>query len=155
MSLRMIISGGQSGSDTIGLIAARMTGILTGGCAPKGYRTENGAKYELRDVYNLTEHESWRYEPRTEVNVENSDATLIFGDVTSVGTKLTLKLLHKHEKPYLCNPTADQIIDFVRKEKIEILNIAGNRGSKIPDKRRFEIGKILLIAFRKLKETIT
>ncbi len=41
------ISGGQSGADFGGLLAAKRCGIPTGGKIPKGFLTENGPKPEL------------------------------------------------------------------------------------------------------------
>ena len=42
--LEMVISGGQTGADRGGLIAAKALGIPTGGTAPLGYKTEAGMK---------------------------------------------------------------------------------------------------------------
>ena len=43
--LKKIISGGQTGIDKIGLIAAAENGFDTGGTAPSGFITENGVDY--------------------------------------------------------------------------------------------------------------
>ena len=96
-----IISGGQTGADEAGLIFARKNGISTGGVAPRGYKTEKGSNFELRDVYGLLEHASDKYPPRTEDNVKNSDMTVIFSIGGSVGSELTKRLCIKHTKPYM------------------------------------------------------
>jgi len=44
IGLEMVISGGQTGADRGGLIAAKELGIPTGGTAPLGYKTEAGMK---------------------------------------------------------------------------------------------------------------
>ena len=59
--LLKIISGGQTGADTGGLIAAQKAGIRTGGCAPKGFITEDGSNPELGSVYGLYESNSDQY----------------------------------------------------------------------------------------------
>ncbi|MBD2704610.1 hypothetical protein IC229_28485 [Spirosoma sp. BT702] len=97
--LQRIISGGQTGSDQLGMEVAQSLGIPTDGIAPKGYLTEAGPDERLRD-YGLTEHSSAKYPPRTRANVVQSDGTLIFGNVTG-GTKLTLNTCINEGKPYL------------------------------------------------------
>lgn len=146
--LKKIISGGQSGIDQIGLICARMCNIPTGGTAPKGYRTEHGSKYELRDLYDLKESHDWRYGPRTEKNVMDADATILFGDMNSAGSKMTLMYIHNHKKPYLTNPTSNELVDLIKANNIEILNIAGNRGTKLSAVQRSSVGLTLVTAFK-------
>lgn len=124
-----IISGAQTGVDQMGLEVAKDLGLMTGGYAPKGFKTEKGNDPTLADKYGIKEHPSAEYDKRTEVNVQLSSGTIIFGDETSPGSKATLKFIKKHNKPYLINPTVQQIKEF-RIYK-EIINIAGNRGSKI------------------------
>ena len=48
--IKKIISGGQTGADQIGLEVALSLGIPTGGTAPKGFITETGPNYKLRDI---------------------------------------------------------------------------------------------------------
>ena len=124
-----IISGGQTGVDQMGLEVAKELGLLTGGYAPKGFKTEKGNNPELATLYGLKEHSSEEYNPRTELNVQLSGGTIIFGDEKSPGSISTLRFIKKHSKPYLINPTVDEIKEF--KKYKEILNIAGNRGSKL------------------------
>lgn len=130
LQLLKIISGGQTGIDQLGLEVARSLGILTGGVAPKGYLTENGADERLRDLYGLIEHTSASYPPRTGTNVEQSDGTVILGMVTG-GTKLTLDICQKQGKPYLVNPTVDVFRTWLIDNKIKVLNVAGSRGSNL------------------------
>lgn len=125
-----IISGGQTGIDQLGLEVARSLGIPTGGVAPKGFLTELGPDERLRDMYGLSEHESAKYPPRTKANVRQSDGTVIFGTITG-GTALTVTTCGKEGKPYLINPTAEQLRTWLMDQQINILNIAGSRGSKL------------------------
>ena len=71
-----IVSGGQTGADRAALDAALEVGFATGGWIPRGRRAEDGAVPERYG--NLVETESDAYEPRTELNVRDSDATVIF-----------------------------------------------------------------------------
>lgn len=137
--IRKIISGGQTGADQAGISAALTLGIDTGGTMPKGFKTEAGNRPDL-GTYGLVEHSSTKYPPRTACNVRDSDGTLIFGDLGSSGSQLTLKLCKQYNKPYfsLAWTTGDKILahkefkDWLQEHKIEILNVAGNRKSSSP-----------------------
>jgi hypothetical protein len=127
--LKMIISGGQTGADEAGLMAAKAHDIPTGGMAPKNYWTEKGSNYELRDVYGLTESPVMGYTHRTKENVKNSDGTVLFGDMTSSGSRSTIELCVRYKKPYIVNPNGDQLAAWIVDKKVEKMNVAGNRGS--------------------------
>ncbi|WP_020413184.1 YpsA SLOG family protein [Microbulbifer variabilis] len=134
---KKIISGGQTGADVGGLIGAKRVGIPTGGCAPLGYLTEEGARPEMLKSYGLVESHSANYEERTEENVKNSDATLILATMpSSDGTALTLYYCQKLGKPcILVNPWRNCIVeirDFINFVRPKVLNIAGNRESISP-----------------------
>ena len=140
--LTRVISGGQVGADLIGLQVARKLGLLTGGSAPGGWRVhvwdpvadkfvdKPGGDPGLAD-YGLVEHADRGFAGRTEQNVVDSDATVIYGkDLSSGGTALTISLLHEHNKPYLLNPTPTQLRRFIVANKVKTLNVAGNRSFK-------------------------
>jgi len=98
MPIARIISGGQTGADRGGLEAASYCRIPHGGWCPKGRKAEDGAtpaKYQLQEM------ESPDYVKRTEANVVDSDATVVFtfGHPTG-GSLKTLELCRKHGKPY-------------------------------------------------------
>ena len=65
--LECIISGGQTGADQGGLLAARKSGIQTGGWCPLGWRTELGPapwlavlkEPPLPDLDLVLSHEVW------------------------------------------------------------------------------------------------
>ena len=50
MTLTTIISGGQTGADQAGLLAAQALGLQTGGWAPHGWRTDAGPAPWLADA---------------------------------------------------------------------------------------------------------
>jgi len=124
-----IISGGQTGIDEMGLQVAKELGLLTGGFMPKDYKTETGNKPEFVELYGMKEHPSSDYNARTELNIQLSGGTIIFGDISSPGSKSALKFLKKHQKPYIANPTVEEIKEFIKYQ--EVVNIAGNRASKV------------------------
>ncbi len=138
-----VISGGQTGIDQLGLEVARSLGIPTGGLAPKGYLTEIGPDERLRDTYGLTEHTSASYPPRTRANVEQSDGTVILGNITG-GTKLTLDICEKEGKPYLVNPAADKLRAWLVADQVRVLNVAGSRGSNLLAEQVDEYRRILI-----------
>lgn len=145
-----IISGGQTGVDTIGLQVAKKLGIETGGTAPKGFLREKGIDIEDISSYGLTEisdteqadytkrkGKSDPYTGRTELNVRNSDGTVYFStNADSAGRIATERSTRKWNKPFLLNPTAEQLREWINTHNIKTLNVAGNRGSKLPANNR-------------------
>lgn len=136
--LKRIISGGQTGVDRAGLDAAIRYGIPHGGSIPRGRRTEDGV---LPNHYNLTELSSTSYPARTEKNVVDSDATVIFSHgPLSNGSLLTQKKALLHNRPVLhldlrrvdVKRAVNMLVDFVRTKRVEVLNIAGPRASGDP-----------------------
>jgi hypothetical protein len=132
IKLRKIISGGQYGIDLMGIEVGKELGFETGGVATRGYRVEGGFNPGLKD-YGLTESNYANYLVRTEQNVIDSDGTILFGNMSSSGSKSTIGFLNKHGKPYIVNPNAQEIANFVRNKKV--VNIAGNRKSKLSEKQ--------------------
>lgn len=137
MGLNKIISGGQTGADLGGLIAAKDCNIPTGGHCPKGWKTEDGPNLELGVVYGLVEDTSFSYVPRTKLNVKNADGTVIFSqDWGSIGTKLTVDTCVNLGKPYIkIDPSnlelnEKELAEWILKNNVKILNVAGNRESK-------------------------
>lgn len=135
--LKKIISGGQSGADLGGLEAAAYLGITTGGKMPLGFRTEDGYHPEYADMYDVEELASGEYAPRTRYNVVDSDATVIFGRVSSPGSKTTKKMCNDSDKPCLVVEEFSEMYfrlfgEFLQMYEVETLNVAGNRESKNP-----------------------
>ncbi len=130
-----IISGGQTGVDRGALDAAIALGIAHGGWCPRGRLAEDG---RVPDRYQLRETDSPEYQMRTEQNVVDSNATLILcrGPVSG-GTELTLHLAEQHRRPCLVvdldDPQSPEgIHDWLRRHRVEILNVAGPRESQSP-----------------------
>jgi hypothetical protein len=131
-----IISGGQSGVDRAGLDFAITNGIEYGGYVPKGFKSEDGGL--TKEKYpKLVEIKSSDYKIRTEKNVINSEGTLIVYCSLSGGTKLTVKYCEKHKKPFILinmqdmlNENVLKVKDWLDKNSIKVLNVAGNRESK-------------------------
>ena len=152
--VRKIIAGGQTGIDRMGLEVARDLGYETGGTAPKGFKTENGSDPSLAD-FGLVESTSTDYTVRTEKNVVDSDGTVLFGNMNSPGSLETVQLLKKHKKPYITNPTVEELIDWFNENNIEVLNVAGNRGSKITKKQYENRKKVLTDALSKKVKVVS
>lgn len=132
MTLKKIISGGQTGADQGGLEAGRELGLRVGGTAPMGWRTEDGPKPKLLMSYGLAECGFPGYPARTRINVQNSDLTVVFGNPSSPGSRLTLNLCIQLKKYHLLNPVQDELAKFIGDKSIITLNVAGNRESKSP-----------------------
>ncbi len=154
MKVSKIVSGGQTGADRGGLDAAIELGVPHGGWCPKNRKAEDGT---IPAKYILNEMPSADYLKRTEQNVIDSDATVIFtyGKPTG-GSKRTVDFCKKHSKLYLCldlsimldTRAADKLLAFLenqhggmlllpveRMPKVPenpVLNIAGSRESKAP-----------------------
>ena len=140
--IKKIISGGQTGADRAGLDIAIVLNIPHGGWIPKGRKTEDGP---LSPKYHLKETSSAKYPPRTERNILDSDGTLIiaYGPLKKRGgTALTYRLaVDKHYKPckYIdLNQTtiglaARVVANWIKEHSIEVLNVAGPRGSREPN----------------------
>ncbi len=131
--IEKIISGGQTGADQGGLIAGSILGLLTGGTAPPNFWTEDGANYSLRE-YGLVagDPDPKIYPLRTLANVRDSDGTLLVGDMESAGSCLTMRLCTQRGKPYIVNPIAISLRDWVGSHWVRTLNVAGNRESVNP-----------------------
>jgi hypothetical protein len=125
-----IISGGQTGADRAALIAAFDSNIETGGWMPKGFKAQDGTWPEFAEAFNIKEHESPYYPPRTALNVKESDATIRFAsDWSSSGELLTLNMINQYKKPYLdidiITPLNHTVtVEFIK--RYQIINIAGN-----------------------------
>lgn len=153
MTIRKIISGGQTGADVAGLDAAIKRGIPHGGWIPKGRLTEDGP---LPEKYHLQEMPTASYPKRTEKNVMDSDGTVIFthGKLTG-GSLLTRKKALQHGRPVLhvdldavsTDEAVGALKVYVDENRIEVLNVAGSRGSgdRLIYGKVFEIMSLVLV----------
>lgn len=129
-----IVSGGQTGADRAGLDWAIAHGIAHGGWCPKGRRSEDG---KIPAIYILTESASSNYLVRTENNVRDSDATVIFtlSDKIDGGTKKTVEFAKDHGKAWIhMRPGVHPkyLARFLDKHQVAVMNIAGKRESTAP-----------------------
>lgn len=139
LRIKKLISGGQTGADYAGLLAAEYLGIKTGGMMPKGFMTLDGLKPTLAKRFGMTQHSSPEYPPRTLCNVMDSDGTIRFAqDFGSAGEKLTLKCCNQAKKPFYDVIAFDEKADLIRfhrwlrDNKIQVLNVAGNSETTAP-----------------------
>jgi hypothetical protein len=138
-----IVSGGQTGADRAALDWALAGELPCGGWCPKGRKAEDGA---IDSKYPLKESSSTSYLQRTEWNVRDSDATVLFSisPVLSGGSKRTVEFARKHDKPWLHvhagqSNAAERLRVFLEDNVIATLNVAGPRESKEPAVAKFVI----------------
>jgi len=129
-----IVSGAQTGADQAGLDWAIAHGIPHGGWCPKGRKSEAGP---IAARYLVAETPSTDYLERTEWNVRDSDATVIFTmeEALTGGSKRTAEFAAKHGKPWFhFKPRVHPkyLARFLDRHKVMTLNIAGSRGSNAP-----------------------
>ena len=133
--IRKIVSGGQTGVDRGALDAAILLGLEHGGWCPRGRLAEDGT---IPKRYKLQELASSDYAARTEQNILDSDGTLIlYRAKLTGGTALTNRLAKQHARPLLrvrldLPVNIDDICHWIIDHKIEVLNVAGPRGSSHP-----------------------
>ena len=134
-----IISGGQTGVDRAALDVALEHGIESGGWCPTGRLDEFG---RIPDRYPLKELDSGGFTERTLHNVKDSEGTvIIYPGKLDGGTEQTVRFCAQEQRPHKLidastmsvEEAAQAISDFVRKNKIDILNVAGPRQSEWAD----------------------
>ena len=130
-----IVSGGQTGADRAGLDWAIARGVEHGGWCPRRRTAEDG-QIPLR--YALTETPSSGYPQRTEWNVRDSDATVVFtiSDDLTGGSLLTVKCAAKLKKPCIhisARMHPKYLAQFLSQHSVRTLNVAGQRESNAPD----------------------
>lgn len=134
--LKKVISGGQTGADQAGLYVAGDRGIEVGGWAPKGWLTSVGPNFLLKFI-GLKEHKGG-YKERTWENVKDSDGTIRLAvSFTSPGEICTLNAIKHYKKPrkdvdLLKPPPHKEVAAWIIRNRIQVLNIAGNTEGKYP-----------------------
>lgn len=133
---KKIISGGQTGADTGGLLAARDLRIASGGTAPRGWLTENGSSESQLREFGLSECADDGFPARTRQNVADSDGTLLVGRYRTGGSRLTYDLARQLGKPLFHAPfperrdRTEEFRRWLKEHDIVVLNVAGNRESQ-------------------------
>jgi hypothetical protein len=131
-----IVSGGQTGVDRAALDFALSNGLICSGWCPKGRMAEDGF---INPRYTLSETNSADPKTRTEMNVLESDATLIIynGEMDS-GTRLTKDLAFEYRRPLFVwrigtNTNINQFKRWLQNNQVQTLNIAGPKASNAAD----------------------
>ena len=131
-----IISGGQTGADRAALDFAIAHKIQHGGWCPKGRLAEDGS---IEGRYQLQETSTEKYAERTERNVKESDGTVILTISAKLmgGSKETAEFATKHGKLWIhlhkgLSHREQRLLNFVRDNRIQMLNVAGSRASEEP-----------------------
>jgi len=154
-----IVSGGQTGADRGALIAAAILGYLHGGWCTDDRKAEDG---KIPDCYPMTPCGSNRYPDRTRMNVECSDATIVFTreEHPSGGSALTLKLVQENRRPGMhvwlepdrpkeSNARVARVIRaWLAEVRPRDLNIAGQRESKAPGIQN-QVAEVMLLALQR------
>ena len=104
---------------------------------PKGFRTEEGPRPDLRACFGLLEAETARYAERTRRNVLLADGTVVFGAAGSPGSMLTMRLCYEHRKSCLELPlmslaaqeAAETLRRWLAEHAVRVLNVTGSRES--------------------------
>lgn len=136
--MEKIVSGGQTGADRAALDWAREHGLPHGGWCPRGRVAEDGViprRYRLKQTPDVESAQ------RTEWNVRDSDGTVIFTLKRDLGggCLLTRQMARRHRKP--CLHLAERsihrnwegrLLQFLRRHRIRVLNVAGSRTSEDP-----------------------
>jgi hypothetical protein len=149
--LTKVISGGESGANQAAWRVAKSYGLVTGGWMPKGFLTDQGPYPEFAQQWGAAELPTDSQTDCTEKNVRDSDATVWFGDTTTSGAQAAVKACLAFGKPVIpIFPGAyfepSQIAKWLTDNKIEVLNVAGNREHEEPrigDRVEQYLGEVL------------
>ena len=132
----IINSGGQTGVDRAALDFALSNGLTCKGWCPMGRLAEDG---RINSRYPLNETKSPYPIVRTEMNVIDSDATLIvYIEHMDLGTLATKDLAFEHRKPLFIWKIGkiNNVLQFKKwmySNDVQVLNIAGPKASSTPD----------------------
>jgi hypothetical protein len=148
VALIKIVSGGQTGVDRGALDAALAVGFPCGGWCPGDRAAEDGP---IPEKYPLMPLPNGDYRQRARLNVVDSDGTaILFYEALSGGTRLTRNLCALLKRPYVPvdarqiseSEAVASVLEFVEKNVIQTLNVAGPRLSGWPDGYGFALAVV-------------
>jgi hypothetical protein len=134
-----IVSGGQTGADRAALDFALAHGLPHGGWCPRARWAEDGP---LASIYDLSETPDTDPVQRTEWNVRDSDATVVFSirQYLIGGCEKTQTFASLYNKPFLYlsrqrdgTEGEASLSSFLLTHKPAVLNVAGPRASEEPE----------------------
>ncbi len=149
--LEKIISGGESGADLAGWRVARAFGVAAGGWTRNGFRTDDGRHPEYPAQSAAAELPADSESAHAEQNVQDSDATVWFGQTTTSSAHATAAACLTFGKPYMpVYPGASfepsHVAAWISENKIRTLNVAGDREHEEPgigDRVEHFLGEVL------------
>ena len=160
MTLRKIVSGGQTGVDRGALDAALECGFPCGGWCPPGRRAQDGP---IPPTYPVVALGHGGYAQRTVQNVIDSDRTVViyFGELQG-GTALTVRHCVDRGKPCKLidareigtRRAAELVAAFVAAHRIGCLNVAGPRRSEAPEAEAYARAVIHALLTQELGDPI-
>lgn len=138
-----IISGGQTGVDTLALLAARDLGLPTGGTVPHFCKTVGGLPIAALGLVADAPAKSaaQAYARRSMQNVDAADVTVALRWKSSPGTDKTIGYCRtgrwqvggtgEYRPVLVVDPrtdgAAEAIVDFIRTHKARRVNVCGHR----------------------------
>jgi hypothetical protein len=140
MTLKKVVSGGQTGVDRAALDAALSAHFPCGGWCPENRMAEDGP---IPEHYPLEALAGAGFRARTRQNVIDSDGTLILFDGTLTGgeptggSQLTLNTARAKGKPLLvidaskvdAASAAQAVLTWLLETQVSVINVAGPRAS--------------------------
>ncbi|MFC1896233.1 putative molybdenum carrier protein [Thermodesulfobacteriota bacterium] len=136
VTLKKIVSGGQTGAQRAALDVAIGMSIPHGGWAPKARKAEDGP---VPDKYLVSETASYGYKNCAERKMIDSDGTVIVSHGRLAGVSHhTWVVMKRYNKPRLhldmnslsVDDAAEKLRSWLKWNRIEVLNIAGHRESR-------------------------
>jgi hypothetical protein len=135
--LEKMISDGETGASQAAWRAAKAFGVAVGGWMPKGFLTAVGPCPEFAQEFMAAELPAESETACTERNVQDTDATLWFGETTTSMAQAAVRACHRFAKPCLpVSPGAafepSHVATWIVENKIRTLNVAGNQEEEEP-----------------------
>jgi hypothetical protein len=131
-----VLTGGQTGVDTIAAVAALRAGLPLHMLYPRGFRQEDGALTDARrrelDGAELHELASAEFKDRTWACVRAADAVFLIDPAGGDGCKETAVAARKLGRPLLAlteQADAVEVAAWLAETGASVLMIAGCRGS--------------------------